>query len=242
MLSLIAKATQPFAAAEKELRQAAMKATPLLLNLPPMPTTTLITQQLAKRFNRDWLFKEVEIQLETGQALAVTGANGSGKSTLLQVLAGVLPPTRGEVLWTHQGKALTSETLFRHLTIAAPYMELPEEMTAAELYHFQAKFKAFMPGMEQAAFLDAVNLAHCPKRPINQYSSGMKQRLKLGLAAFAASPILLLDEPTANMDATHTQWYQQLLPSLLPHKLVVVCSNQPSEYEFATHHLNLGAL
>lgn len=200
---------------------------------------TLQARGLGKRYNRHWLFRQAEISIGQGQALAVTGANGSGKSTLLQMLAGLLPPSEGSVQWLLHGQPIDGSQWFRHMGIASPYMDLPEELTLLELLRFHQRFKPFINSWQAHDLVQALRFSGHEHKQVALFSSGMKQRLKLGLAIFSQNDILLLDEPTANMDAPNAAWYAETLPTLLPNRLVIVFSNDPAEYAFCNQVLHL---
>jgi ABC-type multidrug transport system ATPase subunit len=69
------------------------------------------------------------------------------------------------------------------------------------------------------------------QKQVKHLSSGMKQRFKLALSFLSATPLLILDEPTSNLDTNGINWYLERLNSVLQDRLVVICSNQPYEYE-----------
>ena len=98
----------------------------------------------AKRFNRDWVFKNISLQILPGESYAITGPNGSGKSTLLQVLAGSMALSEGTITWQLKGKQVDEEKIHNYISIAAPYLEVIEEMTAIEFLEFHGKFKNFL--------------------------------------------------------------------------------------------------
>lgn len=187
-------------------------------------------ENLGKKFVRDWIFRRLTHPLTAGGRYAVVGPNGSGKSTFLQVLAGAVPPSEGTLRYERGTQVIDGDSCFRYLVIAAPYLELIEEFTPVELVDFHLKFKAFKAGMTRDEFLSEVSLTAARDKSIGHFSSGMKQRLKLGLAFFSDVPLVLLDEPTANLDAANTAWYDHHVRRLGPEQLVVIASNQPSEY------------
>ena len=189
------------------------------------------THALGKRFRREWIFRRVTQRFETGRPCAIIGPNGSGKSTFLQVLAGFMPPTDGTVAYQLGDQTVAGEDIFRHLALAAPSLELIEEFTLEELFHFHTRFKPLTLADAQA-FLARIHLERARRKAVYELSSGMKQRLKLGLALFSTAPILLLDEPTANLDAQGIAWYRQEITAQLPHRLVLIASNQTYEYDF----------
>lgn len=193
---------------------------------------------VGKRFNREWIFRHVDYTFSGGKKYAITGSNGSGKSTLLQVIAGSLSHNEGKVHFTVQQQAIEDEQHFQHISIAAPYVELIEEMTAGEFLSFHKQFKLLaIPDKE---ILEIAGLQKAVNKQIRYYSSGMKQRLKLAQAFFCNSPVLLLDEPTTNLDAEGILLYQQLIQNYTAKKLVIISSNDLQEYEFCDAVIAIG--
>lgn len=196
-------------------------------------------QNIGRRFNRDWIFKGVDYTFTSGESYAILGPNGSGKSTLLQVLNGSLSPSTGKIDFVNDGKPVEIETVFTHLSLAAPYLELIEEFTMSEMMDFHFKFKSFKPGMDKTQLIDLLNLPKSANKLIKYFSSGMKQRLKLALAFCADTPMLMLDEPTSNLDTQGVDWYLSLVQQFAEGRLTIVCSNQEHEYGFCNHRLSI---
>jgi ABC-type multidrug transport system ATPase subunit len=196
-------------------------------------------QNIGRRFNRDWIFRGVEYTFTSGESYAILGPNGSGKSTLLQVLNGSLSPSIGKIEFANNGKPVEIETVFTHLSLAAPYLELIEEFTMSEMIDFHFKFKSFKPGMDKEQVIDLLNLPKSSNKLIKYFSSGMKQRLKLALAFCADTPMLMLDEPTSNLDTQGVDWYLSLVQQFAEGRLTIVCSNQEHEYSFCNHKLSI---
>ena len=194
---------------------------------------------LGKRFRRDWIFRHLTRRFRPGSATAVLGSNGAGKSTLLNTLSGQLLPTEGTLAYTLAGRPVAVDDLPQHLAYAAPYLELLEELTLAELLRFHTRFKPLRPGVSADRLLDILYLAPARQQLIREFSSGMKQRLKLGLALYAAAPLLLLDEPTTNLDATGAAWFQEHLAATRAGRTVLVSSNVPAEYAFCDEELRV---
>jgi len=193
---------------------------------------------VGKRFNRDWIFRHLSYVFEQHKKYVITGSNGSGKSTLLQVLSGALTHNEGKVNFSLQQESIESENHFRHISIAAPYLELIEEMTAAEFLTFHQQFKAFT--LADKEILQIVGLQKAANKQIRYYSSGMKQRLKLAQAFFCDCPVLLLDEPTTNLDVEGIAVYQQLIKNYTDNKLVIISSNDVQEYDFCDAVIAIG--
>lgn len=196
-------------------------------------------ENLGRKFNRDWIFRNFDTIFQSNQPVAITGANGSGKSTLLQIIAAILPATEGKVKYTYREKNIEEDKIFRYLSLAAPYQELIEEFTLQELVAFHLQFKSFRNQLAAGEFIKKTGLEKARNKPVKNFSSGMKQRLKLGLAFFSDTPILLLDEPTSNLDKNGVDWYQQHLAENVANRLVIICSNQPYEYELCKRIIHI---
>jgi ABC-type multidrug transport system ATPase subunit len=188
-----------------------------------------------KRFNRDWVFQSLNVDFEQGQHYALIGNNGSGKSTLLQVIAGFTNLSKGTIEWAIGD----SQTIYDQISIAAPYLELVEELTTLEHFEFHAKFKSLTENISIQEMIQLIGLENSTHKQIRYFSSGMKQRLKLALAIFSTTPILLLDEPCSNLDKEGYALYKQLIQQYAMQKLIIVGSNDPEEYAFCTQQINL---
>ncbi|RYY20586.1 MAG: ATP-binding cassette domain-containing protein [Cytophagaceae bacterium] len=198
-------------------------------------------QELGRRYGRQWIFKNLSHDFRPGTATAVLGPNGAGKSTLLSILAGQLLPTAGAVRYELSGRPLPVAEVPRQLAYCAPYLELPEDFTLLELLAFHTRLKPLRPGITTASLVDIMYLQKARHQPVREFSSGMKQRLKLGLALYAAAPLLLLDEPTTNLDATGAAWYQEHVARVRQDtdRLVIVSSNVPAEYAFCEAQVSI---
>jgi ABC-type multidrug transport system ATPase subunit len=194
----------------------------------------------SKRFNTEWIFSNLNFSFDTGQHYALIGNNGSGKSTLLQIIAGYIGLTKGQVNWVdNNGQSIDSSNIFQHISIAAPYLELVEEFTALEQIAFHQQFKPIQSKLNPIELLEKIGLKKAADKQIRNFSSGMKQRLKLALAIFDQAPILLLDEPCSNLDREGIQTYHELMQAYAMHKLIIVASNDPQEYQFCNQQLSL---
>ncbi len=195
-------------------------------------------QNVGKRFNREWIFRNLNFQFDAGKSYAITGANGSGKSTLLQVIAGSLTYNEGNIQFSKLNVQCSNEGHYRHISIAGPYQELIEEMTAIEMLNFHTQFKSLiLPATE---ILKIVGLANAAEKQIRYFSSGMKQRLKLAQAFFSDTTVLLLDEPTTNLDEAGVALYHHLINNYSKERLVIVSSNDKQEYNFCDEVIEIG--
>jgi ABC-type multidrug transport system ATPase subunit len=196
-------------------------------------------ENISRRFNRDWIFKQVNYQFHSGGRYAILGANGSGKSTLLQIIAGSLTPSEGVITYSLGGKSLEVENVYQHIALAAPYLELIEEFTLSEIIDFHFKFNKYLPGTSSETLIELLGFVKARNKPLRNFSSGMKQRVKLALAVCSDTPILLLDEPTANLDKQGVAWYLELVDRFAANRLLIVCSNQEHEYQFCDEFIQV---
>ncbi len=182
-------------------------------------------ENTGRKFNNEWIFRNINYTFESGSAYAVLGRNGSGKSTLLQVIAGNLLPSAGKVFYSWNGNVISEHHIFRHLALVAPYQELIEEFTLDEMLTFHFRFKSLSDGFTIRRIKDILSLGNVRRKPIRQFSSGMKQRVKLACALFSDAPLLLLDEPTNNLDQAGTDWYLNMVSEYSKSRTVIICSN-----------------
>lgn len=192
-----------------------------------------------KRFNYEWVLKNIRYTFESGNAYAVLGPNGSGKSTLLRMIAGLLAPSAGTITYEDADHPIEADQIFRKLSISAPYLELVEELTLEEHFAFQQHFKPLLNSLTIADAIEITQLKPGSGKQIRNYSSGMKQRLKVALAVLSDVPLLLLDEPTTNLDEKGVAWYVDLMKNFGGNRLIIVCSNVAREYSFCTHKIEV---
>jgi ABC-type multidrug transport system ATPase subunit len=204
-----------------------------------MNQITITLENIGRRFNRDWIFKGVNYTFTSGQSYAILGPNGSGKSTLLQIINGSLAPSAGIISYHINQQALDVEKAFQHLSLAAPYLELIEEFTLEEMIAFHFKFKPFIAGINSVKIIELLNMQASKNKLIKYFSSGMKQRLKLALAFCSDTSMLMLDEPTSNLDNQGVDWYLSLVQQYAANRLTIICSNQEHEYAFCENKLSI---
>lgn len=200
---------------------------------------TIRLDRAGKRFNRDWIFRHLSASFQQGETIAILGPNGSGKSTLLSLLWSQTPPSEGSINFEHEGMNIAPEEAYALLSIAAPYMELPEDLTLEEQINLHFSFKSSTHPGNHRNLIETLGLEAHRQRPIRNFSSGMKQRLKLGLAFYSDTPVLFLDEPTTNLDHSSAAWYLRLLNDQ-KNRLIFIATNNPSDYPESSKIINLG--
>jgi ABC-2 type transport system ATP-binding protein len=220
---------------------------------------TISLSDAGKRYNRDWIFRHFDFTFTYGNSYAIVGPNGSGKSTLLQVISGAVGLSEGKIIVDPASLAVAGESsivsnqpelkkmrseiivenIYQYISIAAPYLEVIEEMTITEFLEFHQTFKPLLPALSITEIIETVGLNNAAKKQIRYYSSGMKQRVKLAQAIFSDVPVVLLDEPCTNLDISGIALYQHLIETYCKDRLVIVSSNDEAEYGFCKEKVNM---
>ncbi|MGI8892345.1 MAG: ABC transporter ATP-binding protein [Bacteroidia bacterium] len=193
---------------------------------------------IGRRFNKEWIFRGINLTIKENNKLAILGSNGSGKSTLLQIISGHLSPSEGNINYQFNSVKTEIDDVYKYIGFAAPYMEVIEEFTLTEFLIFHNKFKPFINNYSEKEIIDILQLNTSGNKEIRNFSSGMKQRVKLTCALLSDVPVILLDEPASNLDKQSIQWYRNLIENYSNNKIIVVCSNnQPQEFDFCNEQI-----
>ncbi len=182
---------------------------------------------IGKQFNYKWIFRNLDLLINSGERIGISGHNGSGKSTLIKLLSGYLSQTSGELIYLHDNKKIIRDDIFRYISICAPYIDLINEFTVKEMVHFHSRAKG-MGNVEEIiefCYLEKSSNVH-----IQDLSSGMLQRLKLGLCLSTPAQIYLLDEPTSNLDKQGIDWFRKSIDIISPNAIFIVASNVENDF------------
>ncbi len=194
---------------------------------------------ISKKYGSQWVFKDIQYHFKPNRKYALIGSNGAGKSTLINIIIGKIPSTRGEVSYKFEGAPISVDHFYKHLSIATTSMSLIEEFSLRELLHFHFKFRKPIKGITRDNIIDLLQLKKESRKYISNFSSGMKQRLKIGLALLTDSNILILDEPGSNLDEKSKEWYQELLMKFLGDRLLIIASNEKDDYRICDDMIDL---
>lgn len=194
---------------------------------------------ISKKFQRHWIFRSISISFTQPGSYALLGPNGSGKSTLLRIIGGMQTPSSGKVVHEIDGREVEGSRIFAHISFCAPGMDIVEELTLNEFLEFHFGFKRPVAGLSVRDIVELSGLAEAANRPIAEYSSGMKQRVKLLQAICSETPCLLLDEPCTNLDDQGVAQYRSWLNVYARDRLVIIASNDPREYSFCGETLTM---
>ena len=199
---------------------------------------TITLDKTGRRFNQEWIFRDVSYQFLSGNKYAILGPNGSGKSTFLNLLLGSLSPSEGTIDYHHH-KTIPADMIYQYVSFAAPYLDLIEEFSLQETIKFHFQFKPLFKGYTTERVMELLGLARSQDKPLKYFSSGMKQRTKLALACCTDTPVLILDEPTSNLDQQGIGWYYEIIEKFSLERLLIIGSNQESEYSFCNHFVQI---
>src|SRR5687768_1847904 len=203
---------------------------------------SMTLDRVTRRFGRRVVFEDVSGIVRSGETLVVTGPNGSGKSTLLKIVAGLLPASRGAATMHVDGVALDAQQRRARLGYVAPDLTLYAELSGVENLLFFGRLKGL--ALTRDDLVDALEMVGLKGRGrdfVRDYSSGMRQRLKYAFALLGRPQVLLLDEPTANLDASGTEIVRTLIEEQRRHGLVVIGTNESQEVEWGDAVIRLGA-
>ncbi len=186
---------------------------------------------LVKQFGRFAALRGVSASFAAARLYGILGDNGAGKTTLLRILAGLAPPTRGEI--SILGKKNPREVCREFGYMAHPSL-LYDEMSGMENLRYFARLYGFEDEARCAQVISAVGLDPQLLRPVGQYSQGMRQRMSLARALLNDPKILLLDEPFSNVDIRSAREMVKLLGGMRDHgKTIFVVTHQASLLEGA---------
>lgn len=192
----------------------------------------ILATNLSKKFRKEFVIRDFSHQFKAGNSYAITGPNGSGKSTLLQLIAQFTLPNSGKIEMT----GIDPELVYTQITYAAPYVELIEEYTLTEHLAILVKNNYLPSSIDINTLEEFIDLQPGRFKLIKNYSSGMRQKIKLGFALLSERPVLLLDEPTTNFDEQAKQWFFNRLNDQR-HKLIIIASNELREIEFCSEKI-----
>ena len=205
-----------------------------------MNNYSLEAVELNKTFGRRLIFKNLNFKIQNEGILGISGANGSGKSTLVKIIAGINSPTEGKIIHQENGKEIIAEKLHNYIGFVSPYLVLYEEFTAWENLNYFAQIRRVEFNKEKIENLLSEFLIYNRKDDlVKTYSSGMKQRLKFIFALMHSPKLLILDEPTSNLDEEGKQSVYNIIENEGKTNIVIIASNEKSDLQFCSQILKL---
>jgi len=197
----------------------------------------LILENISMRFADRVIFENISITIEKGEVLTVSGPNGSGKTTLVRIIASLLRPTMGRASLQVGNIEYSGYQRLFQVGLVAPDLYLYDELTASENLGFFSQM-AGIKTTDFSAELEQFGLRGRGGDLVKSYSSGMKQRLKFILALLRKPPLLLLDEPMANLDPAGKQVVEEIIKR---HEgITVLATNEESDLKYGNRTIRLG--
>jgi len=198
-------------------------------------------KNVSKYFGARKVFENINLDLKAGQSLAIAGPNGSGKTTLLRIIIGLTVPTRGEVIFSKEQQKLDFDGYRPSLSLVGPYLSLYGSLTAKENLKFISKVSGLIPSeTDIEKILDRVGLEGRGNDYFSDFSSGMQQRLKYAAALIKNPSILILDEPTSNLDDEGKKRVFDIINQYRPDSIIIIATNEKEEYSLADSIYKLG--
>ncbi len=196
--------------------------------------------KIAKRYGYEWIFRNIDFSIKTGDRIAITGPNGSGKSTLVRIILGALDPSHGKVNYEVDSAKVSVEDINDQFSFTGPYMDIIDNFTLDEMVKFHFSFRKPLEGISKKDIAAIALLDKSRKKEISKFSSGMQQRLKLTLALCSQSTAVVLDEPTTNLDEASKKWVEGMLETHLGNRTLIIATNEKRDADLCSRQLNIG--
>ena len=202
----------------------------------------LTLENVGKDFENKRIFNKISFDLESGKSAAIIGPNGSGKTTLVRIVCGLIRPSRGKIVYSVNQKTIDIQDVYKHIGLVGPYLELYEELTAMENLLFFAKMKRVSHAREKIlSLMDQLNLAGREDDNVRTYSSGMRQRLKYVFALLSNPEILVLDEPTSNLDSDGIDRVYEIMRIQKNKNILLIATNDQDDLKFGDFQIAVNA-
>ncbi|MBA3945272.1 MAG: ABC transporter ATP-binding protein [Herpetosiphonaceae bacterium] len=198
--------------------------------------------RISKSYGQRSVLHNIAAEVETGEALLVTGHNGSGKSTLLRLLAGLQRPTGGTIRYIAAGITYSPLRAQGLVGLVGADVQLYRELTADEHIDFVARLRglSLTPQLRNGE-LERVGLGGRGTEQVGGFSSGMVQRMRYVLALLHRPPVLLLDEPTTNLDQEGIAMVDEIVAEQRQQGLLVIATNDRRDLHYGDLVLTLDA-
>ncbi len=197
-------------------------------------------EEVGKKFYQRWIFRHISQTISPGTSTVIRGGNGSGKSTLLRIIAGQLPYSEGKITYSFMDEKIPLHKWYQHISWSAPAIDLYPDLSLSEFWTFHFRLKGCLLSSigEMAEILELTNQLD---KKLRFFSSGMLQRAKVGTALFSKTSILLLDEPTSNLDSYYSELLLKLIHTYTNDRTFILASNLAREYQHIDQQILLSS-
>lgn len=195
-----------------------------------LPMKMIEIENITSAYGRKKVLHGITLSAERGECVGIVGPNGCGKSTLLSIMAGVLRPVAGSILY-YGNDALKNRNVFNKMTGYVPQENplLPELSVYDNLRLWYPDKEELQKELKQG-FLQILGIPEFVKMPVSKLSGGMKKRVSIGMALSGMPPVLILDEPSAALDLVCKEDIKRYLQIYLERKgTVVITTHEESE-------------
>jgi len=193
----------------------------------------LYLENIEKNFSERRILRDINFALEAGQSAAIVGPNGSGKTTLVKIICGLIRPSRGKVEFSINGDLIDQGGIYKKIGLVSPYLELYEELTARENLSFFGRIKKISQLDEKMDnLMHRLNLSGREDDSVKTYSSGMRQRLKYVFALLGNPEVLILDEPTSNLDMDGIERVYEIMGEQKQKKILLIATNDNEDLKY----------
>ena len=192
----------------------------------------IVFDDVSLSFGRRALFKNISLNLRGEQVIGITGANGAGKSTFLKLAGKIIRPDSGEVKFPAEKK----------IAAISPEMKIYDSLTAEENLFFFAKLRGKTLSAENILELGrrvGLDLKTFGNVRAENFSTGMRQRLKLSILLSVDADIWLLDEPTANLDDDGRKKFFSEIQTAKSDKIILLATNDKAEEKICDEIIRL---
>ena len=167
-------------------------------------------EHLSKRFGKFVAVDDISLDVREGEVYAFLGPNGSGKTTTLKSIVGLNIPSSGKILINGLDIRQCPEDIRQFVSYLPQRVVFPENLTAREVMRFYARLRNLPPQIADD-MLARARFNGFSDKMVSEFSGGMVQRLGLAVAAIPSAPILILDEPTANLDPQGVKRFREFI-------------------------------
>ncbi len=205
-----------------------------------MSDYSLTAESINKTFGRRLIFKDISFNLNSSTIFGISGPNGSGKSTLVKIIANIISPSSGKLLHNLNGSEIKPEKLHNHIGLVSPYLVLYDEFAAYENLNYFSEIRGISFNKKRVdELLNKFLLFNRKDDLVKTYSSGMKQRLKFIFALMHSPQLIILDEPTSNLDDEGKEVVYELVKEEGSRNIVVIASNEKGDLSLCTDIIDL---
>jgi ABC-type multidrug transport system ATPase subunit len=199
----------------------------------------LTIERLSKRYGQQWALHQLSLHCERGM-LGLVGPNGAGKTTLMRMIATLLEPTEGRILWNGQDIRTHGQALRQVLGYLPQDFGIYPEFTGRQFLRYLAAMKGLPSSLLNRRVdevLEVANLEQVADHHLPTYSGGMKQRIGIAQALLNDPELLIVDEPTAGLDPAERVRFRTLLASLTRNRIVMLSTHIISDVEAVANRL-----